>query len=52
VLLCRAAKPVAESHIAKDAPRQIPSNLKTSPVDWGADHGFVGRIGRDLRLLL
>ena len=31
MLLCRAAKPVAESHIAKDAPRQIPSNLKTSP---------------------
>jgi hypothetical protein len=32
VLLCRAAKPVAESHIAKDAPRQIPSNPKTSPI--------------------
>jgi tripartite-type tricarboxylate transporter receptor subunit TctC len=33
VLLCRAAKPVAESHIAKDAPRQIPSNPNWPPAE-------------------
>jgi hypothetical protein len=44
VLLCRAAKPVAESHIAKDAPGQIPSNPKTSP-DGATDGHHEGEKG-------
>src|SRR5262249_57579999 len=36
-------KPVADSH-AKDAPRQIPSNFRTSPGYWGPHIGFYGGV--------